>query len=226
MQRLLTPTSGQSAFDEDEKEEQMLLPKEQREKRKKSPKMSGADARPQAKLPTGKKVGPSTACSATQSMNSSHYAGQVRGWYYDMCGHAEQCVERYCELANQKMTNIKEVATPCIDDHQLPPEDLVNKGTLDKVAARIVLKALYLARLGRPDILWTVNHLARKVTKWDAGCDKRTHRLISYLHKTKDWGQFCFVGDHPQHCWLALFCDASFAGDLDDSKSTSGAYLC
>ena len=26
-------------------------------------------------------------------------------------------------------------------------------------------------------------------------------------------------------CWLSLFSDASFAGDLKDSKSTSGAYL-
>ena len=35
-----------------------------------------------------------------------------------------------------------------------------------------------------------------------------------------------FVGDYPKNCWLALFCDASFAGDLEDSKSTNGAYLC
>ena len=90
----------------------------------------------------------------------------------------------------------------------------------------MVLKILCTARLGRPDTLWSVNTLARKVTKWSKGCDKRLHRLIEYLNTTKDWVQLCFVGDLPQDCWLALFVDASFAGDLEDSKSTNGAYLC
>ena len=43
---------------------------------------------------------------------------------------------------------------------------------------------------------------------------------------TQKWSQLCFVGDNPEDCWLALFCDASFAADLVDSKSTSGVYLC
>jgi len=33
------------------------------------------------------------------------------------------------------------------------------------------------------------------------------------------------VGDKAEDCALALFCDASFAGDLTDSKSTGGAYM-
>ena len=37
--------------------------------------------------------------------------------------------------------------------------------------------------------------------------------------------QVCFVGDNPQDCSLLLFCDASFAAELRDSKSTSGALL-
>ena len=35
-----------------------------------------------------------------------------------------------------------------------------------------------------------------------------------------------YVGDTADKCKLALFCDASFAGDLKDSKSTSGVILC
>ena len=35
-----------------------------------------------------------------------------------------------------------------------------------------------------------------------------------------------FVGDPPSKCKLALFCDASFAGDIEDSKSTTGSILC
>ena len=94
------------------------------------------------------------------------------------------------------------------------------------LASRVVLKILYTARLGRPDTLWSVNTLARRVTKWSKSCDKRFHRLIEYLKSTKDWVQLCFVGDHPQDCWMALFVDASFASDLEDAKSTNGAYLC
>ena len=37
--------------------------------------------------------------------------------------------------------------------------------------------------------------------------------------------QVNWVGDKPEDCKLVLFSDASFAGDLEDSKSTSGAYL-
>ena len=80
--------------------------------------------------------------------------------------------------------------------------------------------------MGRPDLLWTANYLARKVTKWNKTCDKRLRRLICYIKCTLNWEQMCFIGNKPEECWLALFCDASFAGDLEDSKSTIGAYLC
>ena len=36
----------------------------------------------------------------------------------------------------------------------------------------------------------------------------------------------CLVGDEPEDLKLAVFADASFAGDLKDSKSPSGGYLC
>ena len=84
------------------------------------------------------------------------------------------------------------------------------------VAARIVLKALYLASHGRPDVLYAVNTLARKVTKWTAACDIRLHRLISYLKYKGNEGIVSFVGDDPADCHLALFSDAGFAGDLQD----------
>ena len=143
-----------------------------------------------------------------------------------MTGHARQCVERYCELADVDECTLKAVLTPCIDDHQIPPEDFETKGRLHEEAARCVLKCLFLARIGRPDLLWTVNMLAREVTKWTVACDKRLLKLISYIKTTEHYVQHCFVGDAPEDCWIAMFCDASFAGDLRDSKSTTGAYIC
>ena len=115
------------------------------------------------------------------------------------------------------------VITPCLDDHQFKEEELGSVGELTKVCSQIVLKCLYLARIGRPDILWSVNKLARAVTKGTRVCDKRLARLISYIHHTCDYKQCCHVGNTAK---LGLFQDSDFAGDLEDSKSTSGGILC
>ena len=95
-----------------------------------------------------------------------------------------------------------------------------------KVCSQIVPKCLYLARIGRPDILWSVNKLARAITKWIKTCDKRLARLISYIHHTCEFRQCCVVGNTAQQCRIGLFQDSDFAGGLEDSKSTSGGLLC
>ena len=90
----------------------------------------------------------------------------------------------------------------------------------------ICLKCLYLARIGRPDIQWSLNKLARSITKWTKAWDKRLSRLISYIHHTCNYKQYCHVGNTAKQCRLGLFQDSDFAGDLEDSKSTSGGTLC
>ena len=138
-----------------------------------------------------------------------------------MEGHAKKCVERYCELANKTTQQLNKVSTPCIDDHHFKEEELKSVRELSKVCSQIVLKCLYLARIGRPDILWSVNKLARSITKWTKACDKRLSRLISYVHHTCDYKQYCHVGNTAKQCRLGLFQDSDFAKDLEDSKSTS-----
>ena len=88
------------------------------------------------------------------------------------------------------------------------------------------MKVLYCARIGRLDFLWTVNRLARNVTKWTVACDKQLHRLISYMHHTAQNVQACWIGDKADDIHLAFFVDASFAADVTDSKSTTGGILC
>ena len=150
---------------------------------------------------------------------------QAYAWEQDMEGHAEKCVDRYCELAGVDKGKLKRVATPCMDDHQFSEAELSEPGRLAPICARAVLKCLYLARIARPDLYWSVNYLARAVTKWTKACDRRMERLISYIHFTTDHKIYNYVGDPPENCFLALFQDASFAGDLTDSKSTSGGLL-
>ena len=131
-----------------------------------------------------------------------------------MEGHAKKCMERYCELAKKTSQQLFKVATPCLDDHQNKEEELGSAGDLSTVCFRIVLKCLYLERIGGPDILRSANKLARTVTKWTRACDRRLARLISYIHHTNEFEQYC-----------RLFQDSHFAGDLEDSKSTSGRIL-
>ena len=135
--------------------------------------------------------------------------------------HAMKCVERYCELANKTTQQLYKVSTPCIDDHHFKEEEMKSVGELSQVCSKIVLKCLYLARIGRPDILWSVNKLARSITKWTKACDKRLNRLISYIHHTCEYQPVLLCGNTEKQCRLGLFQDSDFAGDLEDSKSTS-----
>ena len=151
---------------------------------------------------------------------------RISSWSYDMEGHAKKCVERYCELANETTQQLYKVSTPCIDDHHFKEEELKSVGELSKVCSQIDLKCLYVARIGRPDILWSVNKLARSITKWTKARDKRLNRLISYIHHTCTYKQYCHLGNAAKQCRLGLFQDSDFAGDLEDSKSTSGGTLC
>ena len=45
------------------------------------------------------------------------------------------------------------------------------------------------------------------------------------MHTTKNTNLETFVGDAPEDCKILLFSDADFAGDLQSSKSTSGAFI-
>ena len=108
----------------------------------------------------------------------------ISSWSYDMESHAKKCVERYCELANRTTQPLYKVSTPCLDDHHFKDEQLNSEGEFSQVCPQIVLKCLYLARIGRLDILWPVNKIARSITKWTKACDKRLSRLNWDCFKT------------------------------------------
>ena len=60
-----------------------------------------------------------------------------------------------------------------MDDHQIKEEGNGSVVELSLVCPQIVLTCLYLARVARPDILWSVNKHACAVTKWTTSCVKR-----------------------------------------------------
>ena len=111
---------------------------------------------------------------------------RISSWSYDIEGHAKKFVERYCELANKTTQQLHKVSTPCIDHHHFNEEELKSVGELSQVCSQMVLICLYLARIGRPDISWSVNKLARSITVWTRACE---------IHHTCDHKQYCHVGN-------------------------------
>ena len=146
---------------------------------------------------------------------------------YDMAGHAKKCVDRYCELANKTtQQQLYKVSTPCIDDHHFEEEMKSVGEIVTWYALKLFWNAYTWQELDDPIFLWSVNKLARSITKWTKACDKRLNRLNSCFHHTCEYKQYCHVGNTAKQCRLGLFQDSDFAGDLEDSKSTSGGTLC
>ena len=143
-----------------------------------------------------------------------------------MVSFVDQCVDSYKSLAGPDTKPLQRVSTPFLDEStaRIPPEGEPT-GVLRNVALKILMKILYVARMARPDILRATCMLVRRVAKWCPDCDRRLHRLVSYLQTAKEAQQYAYVGDDFMSCRLALFCDADFAGDKSDSKSTSGVFL-
>ena len=68
-----------------------------------------------------------------------------------------------------------------------------------EVCSPIVLKCSHSTRSGRPDVLWSMNKLARSVTKWTGAFAERFARLNSYIHHPSDYRQHCHVGSTARH---------------------------
>ena len=67
--------------------------------------------------------------------------------------------------------------------------------------------------------------LASCVSKWSKECDKALHRLMCYIAHTTSHCLSGFIGDPPSQWQLRLYCDADFAGERPEFKSTSGGFL-
>ena len=121
-------------------------------------------------------------------------------WSYDMEGHAQKVVERYCELANKKK-QMYNVSTACLDNHNFKKGELETVGELSDVFHKSSSHACAWHEL--VDLtFFGQNKLARAVTKWTQACDRRLARWISYIHHTNDFRQYCHVGNTVQQCRL------------------------
>ena len=136
-------------------------------------------------------------------------------------------VRSACELyeAMPGAKKLKPAPTPFVNEGSLCPDDDESKGELAENASRILMKGLWVARLARPDLLKPITALARHVQSWSKNCDKQLHRLMCYMSATPDLKLTGRVGDPINDVHLRLYVDADFAGDREDTKSTSGGFL-
>lgn len=103
--------------------------------------------------------------------NTAHQA-----MVFDMSDYAQQTVDLYKSIA--KVDKLKSATTPFIPEGSTSSADEEAKGELAPNACRILMKALWLGRLARPDIIKPINDLATKVQSWTKAEDKKVLRLI------------------------------------------------
>ena len=88
---------------------------------------------------------------------------------YDMRSFLQQCVEKYGALAGIEEKKLKVAPTPFLDDSSSSESE--EKGQLSSVAAKVLMKLLYAARMCRYDLLRAICSLAQMITKWSKSCD-------------------------------------------------------
>ena len=100
-----------------------------------------------------------------------------------------------------------------------------DEGVLAKMAASILMKCLYAARMARFDLLRPIQGLAKYLTKWGKRQDEELHQLMSYIYSTKSWKTVGWIADKFEDLVPHLFTDADFAGCDQTLRSTSGIHM-
>ena len=87
-----------------------------------------------------------------------------------------------CKLYEQECKDFKgfkKAPTPYLDESSLPIEDWDSQGNLASSAARLIMKAYWLARLSQPDLLHALNELSKCISKWSRNDDRRLFRVFA-----------------------------------------------
>ena len=141
---------------------------------------------------------------------------------FEMDDFTQECCNRYLEITGEK--GFKKAPTPYLEESTLPIDDYDTQGVLQHCAAKLIMKAYWLARLNRPDVLRALNELSRRITRWSRNDDRKLHRVMAYLHCTKQFRMKCKLD--PDSPWeLMLFTDADHSSSAEHPYSTSGSLL-
>ena len=109
--------------------------------------------------------------SATLGEDSEPPHKKVPHMVFDMYDYALQTVDLYKSITG--LEKVKHAATPFVVEGSISSQDEQARGELAPNACGILMKALWLGRLSRPDIVKPINDLATKVQNWSRADDKR-----------------------------------------------------
>eukprot|EP00971_Amphidinium_carterae_P097772 1934644-Amphidinium_carterae.1 len=135
-----------------------------------------------------------------------------------MKGYIDAAVQRFTKEWGQ---TLQKVSSPYLGEDEVECEGQPKFG---KCASSHIATLLFLARVCRPDLLVAVCRLAKKVSRWEAIDDKKLVRLFAYLKCSRDL-VVNFKMREGSDFHLAIWSDADLAGDVEDTKSTSGAWI-
>ena len=120
----------------------------------------------------------------------------------DMVDYAQQAVDLYLSIMGPQ--KLRYAPTPFCPEGFLVPNDDDVKGVLAPNACKILMKALWLGRLARPDIVKPIGDLATHVQKRSRNNDEQLHRLICYIDSSKTHRLVGTIGDDPRELHCAL----------------------
>ena len=69
-----------------------------------------------------------------------------------MRSYAAQLIAFYCETTGISPDKLRRVPSPAIPENQATDSELHSEGELHGSASRVLMRALWLSRLARPDI--------------------------------------------------------------------------
>jgi hypothetical protein len=115
------------------------------------------------------------------------------------------------------MSDCKSARTPS-PTHEKISRDDVGQNVVTSHYRGIIGSLLYLTA-SRPDICYSVGVCARYQVAPKESHLKAVKRILKYVKGTQQFGLWYTKGDDAK---LTGFCDADWAGNIDDRKSTSG----
>ena len=103
---------------------------------------------------------------------------------------------------------------------QMCPQNEEEKQEMAKIPfMECIESVMHLTHLTRPDIAYAVGQVSRYSQSPGQDYWKALTRILAYLRKTLNYGLLFWGGDDE----LYGYCDADYAGDLGNRRSTSGA---
>jgi hypothetical protein len=135
--------------------------------------------------------------------------------FIDQAHYVERILEKF------RMLDCHPVATPMDTSLKLTPLADGDKTINNAIYRSAVGSLMYAAVATRPDIAAAVGIVARYVEKPGNAHWAAVKRIMRYLKGTMSYG-LAFRHQNNDDARLIAYCDADWAGDISDRKSTSG----